>query len=137
MPTRIALGLCSFGRPAAARPMTTALSPARTRSIMMTCKRDVKNSITTTRSCEPQGEFSCRAEGYRKACWYAPANRGIQAESGQKDPAFFAGLDEYQAGKRLNRLSRPRPAALSERGRDRCSWRDRARDPRDALHVRN
>ena len=36
MPTRIARARCSGGKPAAASPMTTALSPASTRSIMMT-----------------------------------------------------------------------------------------------------
>ena len=50
MPTRIALVRCSFGRPAAARPMTMALSPASTRSIMMTWRSatkacEVRNSI--------------------------------------------------------------------------------------------
>ncbi len=36
MPTRIALRRWSAGKPAAAMPMTMALSPARTRSIAMT-----------------------------------------------------------------------------------------------------
>jgi hypothetical protein len=53
MPTKIALLRWSLGRPEAARPMTTALSPASTRSIMMTWPsaqraspvvRDCKNS---------------------------------------------------------------------------------------------
>ena len=44
MPTRIALFRCSRGSPAAARPMTMALSPASTRSIMMTWRRAVKAS---------------------------------------------------------------------------------------------
>ena len=44
MPTRIALFRCSRGRPAAARPMTMALSPASTRSIMMTWRRAVRAS---------------------------------------------------------------------------------------------
>ena len=45
-PTRITRGRRSGGKPAAARPMTTALSPASTRSIMMTCNRAI------TASCE-------------------------------------------------------------------------------------
>jgi hypothetical protein len=39
IPTRIALARCSLGRPAAARPITMALSPASTRSMPMTCKQ--------------------------------------------------------------------------------------------------
>src|SRR5262245_39655097 len=41
IPTRIALLLCAGGKPAAARPITTALSPASTRSIMITCRTAV------------------------------------------------------------------------------------------------
>ena len=39
MPTRIARARRSLGNPAAASPMTTALSPASTRSIMMTWRK--------------------------------------------------------------------------------------------------
>ena len=42
MPIRIALLRCSLGSPDAASPMTMALSPASTRSIMMTCKKAEK-----------------------------------------------------------------------------------------------
>ena len=44
MPMTIALRRSSGGRPAAARPITTALSPASTRSIMMTWKKAVRNA---------------------------------------------------------------------------------------------
>ena len=43
MPMMIALRRRSAGRPAAAMPMTTALSPASTRSIMITCMKEVRN----------------------------------------------------------------------------------------------
>ncbi|MCY1312279.1 hypothetical protein D9M70_626890 [compost metagenome] len=42
MPTRMTFLRCSVGSPAAARPMTTALSPARTRSMTMTCRSAAK-----------------------------------------------------------------------------------------------
>src|SRR5262249_2213136 len=45
IPMRIAFVRCSCGKPAAAKPMTMALSPARTRSIMMTWKNAAMASL--------------------------------------------------------------------------------------------
>jgi hypothetical protein len=44
IPTRMARARCAFGSPAAASPMTTALSPASTKSIMMTWAKAVSAS---------------------------------------------------------------------------------------------
>ena len=53
MPIMIALRRSSFGSPAAARPMTTALSPASTRSIMMTCISEVMNAASNIGELSP------------------------------------------------------------------------------------
>ena len=52
MPTRIARLRCSFGRPAAARPMTMALSPARTMSISSTCPNASQALASPLKRCE-------------------------------------------------------------------------------------
>jgi hypothetical protein len=66
MPIRIALLRCSFGSPAAARPMTIALSPARTKSIMMTWRKAVRTwvvKISLMRRLVVQDRSSARALG--------------------------------------------------------------------------
>ncbi len=47
IPMRVARLRCSDDKPAAARPMTTALSPARTRSIITTCIKVVTAPLPT------------------------------------------------------------------------------------------
>ena len=60
MPIRIALLRWSFGRPAAARPITTALSPASTRSIMITWRKADRASVVRN---SPMVALRCWAAG--------------------------------------------------------------------------
>src|SRR6185295_8444125 len=61
MPTSMALVRCSRGKPAAARPITIALSPARTKSIVITCARTTSASLDITASSmlhAPQNDWN-------------------------------------------------------------------------------
>src|SRR4029453_10394304 len=73
MPIRIAFLRCPSGSPAAASPMTIALSPASTRSIMMTwksavrCCEEINSSIRATPflCSNPTSQFVRTARGAR------------------------------------------------------------------------
>src|SRR5262249_42096879 len=130
MPTRIARERCLVGRPAAARPITTALSPASTKSIMMTWMRaaiapceNISRSII--RSAPWRGkprifddgldfaEYCCSAADKRKCPGQIPG--GLQ-----KSP----GLTQLQAGHQ-GQAGRGRERANAEsRQHDRARQRD-------------
>src|SRR5215831_3333943 len=142
MPTKIARERCSAGRPAAARPITIALSPASTKSIMMTWMRvaiapceNISRSIirSAPRRGKPRifddgldfAEYGRSAADKRKCLGQIPGGR-------QKQP----GLTRVQAGHQ-GQAARGRERTNAEsRQHDRARQRDEQRSQRNC-HARD
>ena len=86
MPTRIARARCACGKPAAASPMTTALSPASTRSIMITCRKAAIAACEKSSFMGPRLASAARFDTRAVAPKY-PAPGGFSDPSGVSRPA--------------------------------------------------